>query len=65
MSETNTNQREPGSDRDPILEAENHQQAQRAPLSLKVRILRRLAWLGRLTRHQLWFFLIMMGACWG
>ncbi|MGO3517972.1 MAG: MlaE family ABC transporter permease, partial [Acetobacter cibinongensis] len=65
MSESNANPREPGSDRDPILEAESKRQTQHTPFVLHVWVRQKLALLGRLTRHQLWFFLIMLGACWG
>lgn len=65
MSESNANPREPGSDRDPILEAESKRQIQQTPFVLHVWVRQKLAVLGRLTRHQLWFFLIMLGACWG
>ncbi|MGO2957706.1 MAG: MlaE family ABC transporter permease [Acetobacter sp.] len=65
MSESNANPREPGGDRDPILEAESKRQIQQTPFVLHVWVRQKLAVLGRLTRHQLWFFLIMLGACWG
>lgn len=57
--------REPGADRDPVLEADTASRNvhQRFVLHEWIRV--KLAWLGRLTRHQAWFLLIMLGASWG
>lgn len=68
MSGTNAphNQAEPAEERDPVLEADaasHPQPRQSVPLHEWVR--EKLAWLGRLTRRQIRFFLIMLGACWG
>lgn len=57
---------DPGGDRDPILEADvaSHPEHQQK-LALHEWARQKLAWLGRLTRRQIRFFLIMLGACWG
>ncbi|AQT04279.1 MULTISPECIES: MlaE family ABC transporter permease [Acetobacter] len=58
--------RNPGEERDPILEADAASHPQHRPkLTLREWAREKLAWLGRLTRRQIRFFLIMLGASWG
>lgn len=65
MSEDNLTPREGGGDRDPILEADALPHRGRKPFVLHEWLREKLAWIGRMTRHQARFFLIMLGASWG